>query len=184
MNQNCELYLARRGALIVVASIEFRLVFSAANKCPYENSFHPFRNLVWDSSDGQSWNFTSHFSPPLVPTYLSVETTRTGRVLSWIIRKKERKKKKRKQEKYRLLRRFYYHRFYYRPWSISRARTGPPTGVFNAARDSAGLLLSRITWNLWDPTRGDDFIIRGLYSVREIFVVSEGCRVIHVEKKI
>lgn len=91
MNQNCELYLARRGALIVVASIEFRLVFSAANKCPYENSFHPFRNLVWDSSDGQSWNFTSHFSPP---TYLSVETTRTSRVLSWIIRKKERKKKK------------------------------------------------------------------------------------------
>lgn len=107
------------------------------------------------------------FFPPLVPTYLSVETTRTGRVLSWIIRKKERKKKKRKQEKYRLLRRFYYHRFYYRPWSISRARTGPPTGVFNAARDSAGLLLSRITWNLWDPTRGDDFIIRDLYSVRE-----------------
>lgn len=34
------------------------------------------------------------FFPPLVPTYLSVETTRTGRVLSWIIRKKERKKKK------------------------------------------------------------------------------------------
>lgn len=79
--------------------------------------FTLFETSFEDSSDGQSWNFTSHFSPSSRPHALVSSC--------WIIRKKKRKKKKTGKESIISRTAFYYRR------SISRARTGPPTGVFN-----------------------------------------------------
>lgn len=60
------------------------------------NAHTKIRSTLFETSFGiratDNRGISLRIFPP--PTYLSVETTRTGRVLSWIIRKKERKKKK------------------------------------------------------------------------------------------